>query len=96
MSHALSPSTVKALKLRQNGSTLRGLAYSLGFDDYMVPVLSGILRDIPGTCSLGRENMVRAALGLPPRARKHYHRPCMDDATYAEWLAFRAQRQVQP
>jgi hypothetical protein len=30
------------------------------------------------------------------RARKRYHRPCMDDATYAEWLAFRAQRKEQP
>jgi hypothetical protein len=31
-----------------------------------------------------------------PRARKRYHRPCMDDATYAEWLAFRAQRKETP
>lgn len=25
------------------------------------------------------------------RTRKRYHRPCMDDATYAEWLAFKAE-----
>ena len=29
-----------------------------------------------------------------PRTRQRYHRPCMDDATYAEWLAFRATRKV--
>jgi hypothetical protein len=77
MGHHLAPSTVTALKLRQNGGTLRGLAYSLGFDDFMVPVLSGIMRDIPGACSLERENVVRAALNLQPRARRRYLRPCL-------------------
>ena len=27
------------------------------------------------------------------RTRKHYHRPCMDDATYELWLAFKAARE---
>lgn len=28
-----------------------------------------------------------------PRQRKRYHRPCMDDDTYAEWLVWRATRE---
>lgn len=28
----------------------------------------------------------------PARTRRRYHRPCMDDATYALWLEFKAQR----
>ena len=77
MSHRISPSTTKALKLRQNGSTLRGLAYSLGFDDFMASALSHILRGNPGAVSLETENTVRVALGLEPIARRRYLRPCL-------------------
>jgi hypothetical protein len=34
--------------------------------------------------------------GAPPRARKRYHRPCMDDDTYAAWLRFKEQQDEQP
>lgn len=77
MSHMLSPTTVKALKLRQNGQTLRMLCRDLGFPETQAPVLSAVLRAVPGCCSLARENEIRAALGLPPRSRKHYQRPCL-------------------
>jgi hypothetical protein len=77
MSHVLSPSTVKALKLRQNGGTLRMLCRDLGIPETQAPVLSDVLRAVPGAVSLARENEIRAALNLPPRARRRYLRPCL-------------------
>ena len=77
MSHMLSPSTVKTLKLRQNGQTLRMLCRDLGFPETQAPVLSDVLRNVPGCCSLARENEIRLALNLWPRARRRYIRPCL-------------------
>jgi hypothetical protein len=77
MGHKLSPSTAKALKLRQNGQTLRMLCRDLGFPETQAPVLSDVLRNVPGCCSLARENELRVALGLLPRTRRRYLRPCL-------------------
>jgi len=71
MSHALSRSTLAALKLRHNGS-LRSLARELGFPPHFAATLSDMLREKPGCCSLARENQVRVALGLRPIVRKRY------------------------
>ncbi len=88
MSHTLSPTTVKTLKLRQNGQTLRMLCRDLGFPETQAPVLSDVLRAVPGCCSLARENEIRVALGLPLRVRRSYLRPCLslDPAVRAEQL----------
>jgi len=84
MSHLLAHSTVKALKLRQNGSTLRTLCRDLGFPETHAPVLSDVMRAVPGCCSLARENEIRAALNLQPRTRKPYRRVILQGALLAQ------------
>ena len=76
MSHRISPSTTKALKLRQNGSTLRGLAYSPALMISWPPAVAHPAGN-PGAVSLETENTVRVALGLEPITRRSYLRPCL-------------------
>jgi hypothetical protein len=54
------------------------LCRDLGFPETQAPVLSDVLRSVPGAVSLARENEIRAALNLPPRARRRYLRPCLE------------------
>jgi hypothetical protein len=77
MTHKVLRSTLTALKLRRNGS-LRGLAIELGFEAHFAATLSDMLRHKPGAVSLANENRLRLALGLPPRLRRRYTRPCLD------------------
>jgi hypothetical protein len=95
MAHTILASTVKALHQR-HFTTLRFAAVGLGFEESFAPTLGRVLSDPPGPVSLANENRIRVALNLPPRARKRYHRPCMDDDTYAEWLRFKEQQEEQP
>lgn len=45
--------------------------------------------------TLETENILRERLGLPLRTRRRYHRPCMDDATFALWQEFKAAHAAQ-
>jgi len=53
------------------------LCRDLGFPETQAPVLSDVMRSVPGCCSLARENEIRVALGLQPRTRRRYLRPCL-------------------
>ena len=76
MTHIVLASTVKTLRKRHFPS-LRAAAYVLGFDLSFAPTLGRVLSDPPGAVSLQTENSIRVALGLPPRARRSYLRPCL-------------------
>jgi hypothetical protein len=76
MTHTIMPSTAKALRKRHFPS-LRAAAVGLGFDASFAPTIGRLLSDPPGPVSLESENGIRVALGLAPRARRSYLRPCL-------------------
>lgn len=87
MTHTILASTAKTLRKR-NYPSLRAAAVGLGMPEKAAPVIGRVLSDPPGPVSLQAENSIRVALGLPPRARRSYLRPCLslDPAVRAEQL----------
>jgi len=58
--------TVAALRERRDGHSLRALAEALGLPRSFAPTLSHVLNERHDQISRERENVIRAALGLPP------------------------------
>lgn len=95
MSHSQCVDTSKTLLERKDGQTWRALAMTLGYSEQYAAVLHHVAhrrRRLPAA----QENELRERLGLPPLPRKRYHRPCLDDAEYADFLAWREQRKATP
>jgi len=81
--------TVKTLAAAKNGKTWRELAESLGYTKAYAATLHKVARGVPGSLTRQSEKILRERLGLKPRNRKRYHRPCLDDAEYARFIEWR-------
>lgn len=95
MKHKLYSSTVTALRQAQNGYSWRECAKRLGYPPSYAASLHHAARGQTGAMTLETENILRERLGLPLRIRRRYHRPCMDDATFALWQEFKAAHAAQ-
>ncbi len=87
--HSLSIDTIETLVSRRNGTTWRAYAEQLGYAKTYAATLNKAAHGIPGAMTQAAENILRERLGLKPRNRKKYHRPCLDDAEYARFLEWR-------
>lgn len=87
--HRLCVDTVKKLSAAKNGKTWRELAESLGYSKTYAATLHKVARGVPGSLTRQSERVLRERLGIKPRNRKKYHRPCLDDAEYARFLEWR-------
>lgn len=90
--HQLCISTVKTLLERKKDESWRDYAWRLGYARSYAATLNKAARGIPGAMSSEAEAILRERLGITSRTRRHYHRPCMDDETYARYIAWRKEQ----
>lgn len=91
--HEIHADTKKALSDAKNGQTWRGLALSLGYPESYAPTLRLASLGRPGVLTAQAEHVLRDKLGLSAkrRARRKYHRPCLDDTQYENYLNWKAE-----
>ena len=92
MAHRPFVSTSLALSQAKTGVSWRTLAASLGYDKSYATTLCKVARRDPGSLSRAAENDLRERLGLPPRARRRYFRPCLPVELRGAYEAWRSEQ----
>ena len=80
--------TVSTLLEAKCGLSWANLAVSLGYAPSYAATLNRVARRVPGAMSRAAENDLRQRLGLPPRTRRRYFRPCLPvelRGAYEQW-----------